>query len=234
MNIAVVLAGGSGRRMKMNGSKQLLPLENKPVFMHSVELFVQMGDINHIVVVYNPEFEKEFKILLKDNREVSLVKGGKERWESSKNALEFIKKKFKNCSYVLIHDGARPFLKPELVENILYNTIKFGAAIPVLPVKDTIKSVSNGFINKTLKRKELVRVQTPQGFIFRNLYEIYNKVDFSRLEITDDSSLFENSGFSVAAVEGLEENIKITTQYDLKLAKKNNGSDCASPGQEQK
>ncbi|MFW5782122.1 MAG: IspD/TarI family cytidylyltransferase, partial [Candidatus Muiribacteriaceae bacterium] len=145
INIAVVLAGGSGKRMKMKGSKQLIMIDDLPVFRHSVDLFKNLSEIHHVIVVYNPDYEREFQRWCSDIENISLVKCGDERYKSSFNALQYIDENFQNVNRVLIHDGARPFVKKELATRLLEFTCSTDCGvIPVIPVKDTIKRVEDG------------------------------------------------------------------------------------------
>ena len=217
MNIAVILCGGNATRMNMKGSKQLIELEGKPVFLHSFEKFENHPYFSHIIVIYNSEYKKDFEKWLSGKNNYSLVECGKERYESSYNALKFIKNNFSNAETVAIHDGARPFFKNEMIENLIIKIKKFSAAIPVTPLKPTIKQCENNMVIKTVPRQNIYCVETPQFFNFNKIYSCYTDCkDMSN--ITDDAELMELNGEKVATVNGDENNIKITTQNDIMLA----------------
>jgi 2-C-methyl-D-erythritol 4-phosphate cytidylyltransferase len=218
MNIAVILSGGNGKRMNMNKSKQLLDIGGKEVFRHSLDFFRENNIISHVVVVYNPEYKSDFENLA-ELGDISLVECGDERWESSFNALKFIKNNFSQCEKVFIHDGARPFLNEKVLNELYMECNKDIATVPGLPLKDTVKQIDeNGFVICTPDRHSLVCVQTPQVFDFNTLYELYVKMDFFKNSVTDDASVWELSGKKVKIIEGNFENIKITTREDIIIA----------------
>ncbi|MBN1114057.1 MAG: 2-C-methyl-D-erythritol 4-phosphate cytidylyltransferase, partial [Oligoflexia bacterium] len=113
--------------------------------------------------------------------------------------------------------AARPLVSQDVISNVFNAAKKSGAAIPVIPLTDTVKKTENGKISSTPRRSELVRVQTPQVFSFNLFYELYKKFPMEK-DITDDAAVFEYFGGEVAAVEGSQENIKITFPVDLKIA----------------
>ncbi|MCK9223796.1 MAG: 2-C-methyl-D-erythritol 4-phosphate cytidylyltransferase [Candidatus Muirbacterium halophilum] len=218
MNIAVILAGGKGKRMNMKGSKQLFKINGKEVFKYSLDVFCNNPLISHIIVVYNKDYKEEFeKINLLKN--VSIIECGKERWESSFNALKFINKEFPNCKKVFIHDGARPFIDAKLIKRLFDNCTKDIAIVPGIPLKDTVKQIDkDGFVVCTPDRNSLVCVQTPQLFDFKTLYNLYEKTNFNLNKVTDDSSVWELYGKKVKIICGNLQNIKITTKEDIEIA----------------
>ena len=148
--------------------------------------------------------------------EVSLVKGGKRRQDSVHNVLEEVVKGKDIPDTVLIHDGARPFCSPNLIDRILDATHRHDAAIPVLPINDTIRQITEEKTN-VVDRKGLYSVQTPQGFRPELIYAASSKA--KNIDVTDDASLLENTLQGFASVEGEVHNIKITTPANLEQAR---------------
>ncbi len=222
MNISVVLAGGNGKRMKLErGSKQLLKLNGKPVFLHSVDVFQETGIFDKTVVVYNPDYRDEYIKYLKDYKDILMVEAGHERWRSSLNALEEIERSFPLTNIVAIHDGARPFIRKELIENMVKDVKKDLGVIPGVYLKDTIKKINkDNIVVDTPKRSKHVKVMTPQVFDFKNLLEAYRSFDHSINMPTDDAMIFESYGKKVKVVIADESNIKITTPEDIIVARK--------------
>ena len=160
--------------------------------------------------------EAEIKNLIPE--EVILVKGGKRRQDSVHNALVEIMRGKDRPGAVLIHDGARPFCSSNLIDRVLDATHKHEAAIPVLPITDTVRRLT---LEKTnvVDRKELYCVQTPQGFRPELIYEASSKAKGKNEEVTDDASLLEKISQRIASAKGEVHNIKITTPADLELAR---------------
>ena len=223
MKVAVVLAGGKGKRMKLEkGSKQLLLLNEKPVFLHSVDIFQESGLFEKIVVVYNPDYLEEYRKYLKEHKDIIMVEAGHERWRSSLNALEEIERSFPQTDMVAIHDGARPFLKKEIIEKLIKEVDKDTGVIPGVYLKDTIKKIDvENIVIDTPKRSEHVRVMTPQIFDFKSLIEAYRSFDHSnKIMPTDDAMIYETADKRVKVVIADETNIKITTPEDIIVAER--------------
>ncbi len=224
--VAVVLAGGSGSRMKSSVKKQYLPLGGKPVIWYALQVFEQCSRIDEIVLVCgHGETERCREQIVEQFgfRKVSaLVEGGKERYHSVHAGLRAIG----SCDYVLIHDGARPFIDQEMLERILEELPASGACVAGMPVKDTIKvRGENGFVEQTLPREKLWQIQTPQAFAYPMIRAAYEKmIDIEKkgmltAHITDDAMVAEViAHHPVKLVEGSYENIKITTPDDLPRA----------------
>ncbi len=211
---AVIVAGGSGTRMKMPTRKQLAEINGIPVIAHTIMAFENCNLIDEIVIVTKEEdvlimwdIAKEFKI----SKVTEIVKGGATRTDSVKNGLLSAK-----CEYVAIHDGVRPCIKPEHIEKTVKKAIQTGAAALGCPVTDTLKKVSeNGFIENTINRENLWAIQTPQVFKKELLVKAYNEGNCENA--TDDCMLLESIGISVSMVEGDRSNIKVTLQEDIDL-----------------
>lgn len=206
----IITAGGSSSRFGKT-NKLLSPVKGKPVILYSVDLFTKMGF--EIVISSNKSAIEDYKNLFKDYKNVKIIEGGSTRQQSVKLALDTITK----CSFVIIHDGARPLIKKEIVTKCIEAAKLYGGAIVGVKTTDTIKRISSGKeIKETLNRDNLINVQTPQIFEFNKIKKYHEK--YSNKSFTDDSALFELENECVFFVEGDYSNIKITTQTDIKLA----------------
>lgn len=217
---AIILAGGKGKRMNYEKSKQFILIKEKPVLVYTLEKFINNKNIDEVILVL-PEDEVEYcktEVLEKYSIHVDkIVIGGKERQDSVFNAL----KELKNTDIVLIHDGARPFISDKIInEGIKYADI-YGAAAPGVMPKDTIKVKDNNNISiSTPDRSKLVAVQTPQCFKFEEIFNCHQKVKKDNIVVTDDTSVVEQYGYQVYLYDGEYTNIKITTPDDLILAER--------------
>ncbi|HEY5038115.1 MAG TPA: IspD/TarI family cytidylyltransferase, partial [bacterium] len=145
-----------------------------------------------------------------------VTKGGKEREDSVNLGLQVVPPGVK---YVLVHDAARPLVSPGLIQRVLDGAIRSGAVIPVIPVKDTLKVISNGRVVKTLDRTKMGAVQTPQGFKLTLLKKAFKKLGHKAARLTDDASVVEAAGVKVRVVEGDLLNFKVTSPEDLRHVK---------------
>jgi len=206
MKIAVIIAaGGSGKRM--GRPKQFLPLAGKAVVEWTIEVFRKIKTVEQIVLAV-PEDDLERA----KNLGVTVVAGGEERGDSVKNGLKAISP---DCDLVIIHDGARPLITPDIIEKAISEAKEYGAAIVGVPAKDTIKRVGDDLVIKdTVDRQALWQAQTPQ--IFK--YEIITRAYAKKRSATDDAKLVEDLGIKVKMVMGSYENIKITTPEDVVVA----------------
>lgn len=207
---AIVLCAGKGSRSGLTYNKMLYRFKNKTVYEMSMEIFLNDERCKQIVVVTKEEELDDLKKLI-SSKKIDYVFGGKERQDSVYNGLQVVKE-----DYVLIHDGARPYLKKENIDDIMECLNKNDACLLVVPVKDTIKVCIDGNIVKTLPREQLVQAQTPQAFKTELIKRCYQKGKDKNYIATDDASLveyFEN--IEVKAVLGSYSNIKITTPDDL-------------------
>ena len=212
----LIMAAGKGSRMKSDVKKQFLKLNDVPILALTISKFDLCDKVDMIVVVAPKDDIKTCSDLCKEHCKktaYSVIEGGKERYNSVYNGIKFLENK---CRYVMIQDGVRPFVTEEIITKTLTEAEKYGACIPVVEVKDTIKEVdSNGIVVKTLKRSSLRAVQTPQTFKYDLIKNAYENLP-SDADVTDDASVIEISGGKVKAVEGSYDNIKITTVEDLK------------------
>ena len=218
-NVAIILAGGKGKRMNAPVSKQFIEIDEKPVIYYTLKKFENCVDIDEIVVVL-PKDEIDYfnkNIQSKYNFNISkIVEGGSERSDSVYNAL----KELKNTNIVLIHDGARAFVSEDIIKNGIKNAKEFGAAAPGVTPKDTIKVKDNlSFSKDTPIRDTLIAIQTPQCFKFSLIRDCHEKIRKENVVVTDDTMVVERYGNKVYLYEGDYKNIKLTTEEDLILAK---------------
>ncbi|WP_211749500.1 2-C-methyl-D-erythritol 4-phosphate cytidylyltransferase [Paenibacillus sp. Marseille-Q4541] len=214
----VIVAAGRGSRMKTSESKQFLLLQDKPIFIHTLEVFSRMPMIKDIVVVTGATDVERCEEWIKQtglyDHRTRVVEGGKERQESVYAGLQML-----STDYVLIHDGVRPFVQSEHIEACMKAAALSGAAVLAVPVKDTIKQVSaEGIITATPDRSSLWSIQTPQAFRLLEVIEAHKQAAESGFAGTDDAMLVERLGGQVKVVEGSYTNIKITTPEDLDYA----------------
>lgn len=218
--VAIIPAGGSGRRLKADKAKQYLLLDEQPILVHSLRVFELAEIINEIIVVV-PENDIEFvgEELVRKNgfkKVTNVVAGGAERQDSVKNGLAAVSE---GCDIVVIHDGVRPFVKGEMISSIVKAAGEYHAASIGVKVKDTVKETQNDcIVRKTLPRQNLWLTQTPQAFKYSVLQKAYAAAMNDGYYGTDDASLVERIGIKVKMVAGSYENIKITTPEDLIMA----------------
>jgi len=217
----IIVAAGESKRLKTNVRKPYLMLKDKPILLHSLEVFRNIPAVCEIIIAVNPKDSKRAtKIISPINHRpvrIKTVIGDATRTESVFNALESTSHQSR---IVLIHDAARPFVKQSDVLNLIKEIRQTGAAILATPVTDTIKKLrmANGKwrIAETITpRESLWAAQTPQGFrrdLLIKAYQLYKK---SPGEVTDDASLVEQLGLPVSIIQGSKENIKITTKADI-------------------
>lgn len=219
MNIAIIAAAGAGTRMASDRPKQFLLLAGTPVIFHTLTVFEQCDSINEVIVVLPAEESAGFLSMAGKmglRKIARVVPGGATRAESVKRGLMSIRSA--TAEIVAVHDGVRPFVTVDEINDTIAAAQAGGAAILVAPVTDTIKQVSDQSIVRTLDRGELRRALTPQCFRYELLREAYQHVDISDPLLTDESALVEQLGHRVSFVEGSARNIKITTADDLVVA----------------
>jgi 2-C-methyl-D-erythritol 4-phosphate cytidylyltransferase len=209
---AILLAGGIGSRMQKSEPKQFLQLGGKPVALYSFELFLRSSFIDEVIVVCEAVYESLFTE--RGDKSVKFARPGKERQHSVYNGLEML-----SAEFACIHDSARPFIDAQLLEQVILAGINHGAAALAVPAKNTIKeATSEKFVSKTLKRKTLWEMQTPQVISKEILQNGFARCDELQHLVTDDISLAEVQGLPAKLVMGNYSNIKLTTPEDFLLA----------------
>jgi 2-C-methyl-D-erythritol 4-phosphate cytidylyltransferase len=215
---AVVPAGGTGTRMGGTVPKQFLELNGKPILYYTLKTLQDCGIISELILVV-PEKEYENACtdwLGKPEIVTKVVVGGKKRQDSVYNGFCELSPQ---TEIVLVHDGVRPFLSHQMIQESVDAAREYGAAITAIRVNDTIKKVEDsGLVSKTVDRDGLWRVQTPQVFRYELLEEAFKKANSEKFYGTDEGTLIEHLGKPVKVVEGSEQNIKITRPEDLRLS----------------
>ncbi|MDR4436500.1 2-C-methyl-D-erythritol 4-phosphate cytidylyltransferase [Bacillus tequilensis] len=214
----VIPAAGQGKRMKAGRNKLFIELKGDPVIIHTLRVFDNHGPCEKIILVINEQEREQFQQLLSDypfQTAIELVAGGDERQHSVYKGLKAVKQE----KIVLVHDGARPFIKHAQIDELIAEAEQTGAAILAVPVKDTIKRVQALKVSETIERSSLWAVQTPQAFRLSLLMQAHAEAEHKGFLGTDDASLVEQmEGGSVRVVEGSYTNIKLTTPDDLMSA----------------
>lgn len=216
---AIIAAAGSSRRME-GRDKLWIPLLGRITLARTIDVFEASPFIGNIVLVLNAERIDDASTLCKQEgwRKITgIVAGGIRRQDSVRIGLETLASIDSKTQWVMIHDGARPLVTPEILEAGLKAAQVCQAAIAAVPVKDTIKQVQQGWILNTLDRSQLWSIQTPQVFSFPLIHHAYH-TSLVEQEFTDDAALLEQLGQPVAIFPGSYSNIKITTQEDLLVA----------------
>lgn len=214
-NSIIIVAGGSGKRMGTAVPKQFLEINGKALILYTIESFLIFDPKIEIVLVLNPAYYDKWEEISRKTRiglPIKIAPGGETRFHSVKSGISMVQED----KIVGIHDSVRPFVSPETIKRVYDAAAKFGAAVPCVPMKESVRKVSAGK-SHTLDRSTLMIVQTPQVFrseILLKSYQTEYKESF-----TDDASVVEGAGYEICLVEGDEYNIKITTPRDFDTAK---------------
>jgi 2-C-methyl-D-erythritol 4-phosphate cytidylyltransferase len=212
---AVIVAAGASTRMGFD--KLLAEVRDMPVIVRTIDVFQQAPSIAEIVVVTKEDLVPEAARLCQQfqlTKVVKVIRGGENRTQSARlGTLEADR----NVPLIAIHDGARPFVTVQMIEDVVAQAAKSGAAAPAIPVKDTIKLADDGVVEQTLERSRLYAVQTPQVFDASLIRAALQKALDDGAELTDDCAAVERLGMKVVLTAGDDRNIKITTPVDLLL-----------------
>lgn len=210
--IAIIVAAGRGKRLGSSLPKQFLKVRGRTILEMSVGAFEQNKYVDEIFVAANADYcELTEKLCRGFSKLKKIVAGGAERQDSVRAALDCLRGE---NGIVLVHDAARPFVSEAVINAVIEGTADFGAAIPTVPAKDTIRQV-DGTGSRTLQRETLACVQTPQGFRISLLKHAFEKAQVEGFLGTDDASLVERMGINISMVQGEDANRKITTREDL-------------------
>ena len=209
--IALIVAGGKGERMKSNTPKQFIAINKLPILMHTIKQFSHLDEI--VLVLPQDQFKFWGDLCKKYNftEKYTLVEGGKSRFHSVQKGLQSINKD----GIIAIHDGVRPLISRNLIDNLTTQVKEGFGIIPVIPFSDSVRKIENG-VSMHIQRSNLYKVQTPQCFMNKNIQKAY-KQKFSH-KFTDDASVFESYGGKIKTILGDIKNMKITTSEDLKIA----------------
>ncbi|MBI4846762.1 MAG: 2-C-methyl-D-erythritol 4-phosphate cytidylyltransferase [Candidatus Omnitrophica bacterium] len=218
--IAIVPAAGVGKRLGLKQAKPYLLIDGKPLLIYCLEVLENSNRIKKIILVTEKNnLAKAARIVRRFGigKVSAIVAGGKTRSESVRNGLKAINE---NADFVIIHDGARPFINKKLIDRCIDAVCKYKAVTCAVSCTSTIKAADQNLnVIETLDRNKLWQVQTPQAFSFSLIKAAFNQNKKRKMEFFDDASLVESMGQHVKIVKGLYNNIKITTKEDLLLAK---------------
>ncbi len=216
MQYEVVLpAAGSGKRMGAGQNKLFLKLLEKPILVHTLEVFQQDPACTGIWLAVKPEERAYIQKMLEDYQ-ITKVKGLPDGGAERQHSVHSCMKEMQQVDIVLVHDAARPFITHDIIAKLVQNAHHHGAAIAGVRAKDTMKKVSmNGIIEETVDRESLWMVQTPQAFRFELIMEAEDVAEKVGFLGTDEAMLMERLGHQVHIVESSYENVKMTTQEDL-------------------
>jgi 2-C-methyl-D-erythritol 4-phosphate cytidylyltransferase len=210
---AIIVAAGEGKRF--GSAKQFAILRGRPILDWSLDMFEGHPDVDEIVLVLSDE-KRKAAYLGRGRKLSAVVAGGPRRQDSVCRGVEALDPE--RADIVLVHDGVRPLVSRALITRVIEETQRKGAAIPAVPVEETVKEVSRDEVVRTLDRERLYRVQTPQGFLYPVLKKALQRARGEGHWGTDEAVLLERAGEKVAVVAGDPRNIKITTPLDLKIA----------------
>jgi 2-C-methyl-D-erythritol 4-phosphate cytidylyltransferase/2-C-methyl-D-erythritol 2,4-cyclodiphosphate synthase len=212
--VALVVAAGKGVRAGLNIPKQYAPLLGAPLLRHTVSAFRAHPRIDAVACVINPDNRDFYEDAVRGLDLLTAVAGGDSRQDSVLNGLRSLKDK--GFQQVLIHDAARPFVTPALIDRLLDRLQTADGVIPAVSVVDTLKRVEGGLVMTTEDRTGLFRVQTPQAFHFGKILQAHESVTGS--ELTDDAAVMEAAAGVVAVAKGDEDNFKVTEPADFARA----------------
>ncbi len=214
---AIIVAGGRGTRMGGDIPKQYLEIGGKPVLMHTLEVFHRYDPkVNLVLVIPKADFPFWSELCSKFGFSVphQVVEGGKSRFQSVKNGLNVLLDKE---GVVAIHDGVRPFVLPEVIHNSFTEASRSGSAVAVIPLKDSIRKLSDDGRSFYQERQYFRLVQTPQTFDLRKIRKAFEVTELHHF--TDDATVYEHQGWQVSLIAGNAENIKITTPEDMEYGR---------------
>lgn len=216
---AIIVAAGQGRRLSNTKPKQFLRLGSQTILEHSLTPFQHLPEIDEIIVALPSSYVSAYSNKLKKKfpKVTAVVSGGAIRTRSVIRGL----KAAGDASVYLIHDGARPFVKKQLISDVIKVAFRYGAGIAAMKATDTVKELKGSrFVSKTLPRERIYLVQTPQGFKKQVLMKGVEAFLSKTYPVTDDSALVERCGFKVKIIESDWLNFKITTRLDLEIARR--------------
>ncbi|MCL2861860.1 MAG: 2-C-methyl-D-erythritol 2,4-cyclodiphosphate synthase [Firmicutes bacterium] len=204
---ALIVCAGTGTRAGLYYNKLLYQVGKKTILEMTIDRF-QRSLVGSIVLVINPYDEGEIQRIVDLYPNVSYCFGGQTRSDSVRRGLT----ELGYCDIVVIHDGARPYVKAETIDESIRSAIEYGSGVTAIPTIDTIKFIKTNKIIRSLSRSGLYNIQTPQSFVFSQIQDAYDKV---KGNFTDDSEVFERAGYSAHIIGGEISNIKVTHQSDL-------------------
>ncbi len=213
---AVLVAGGSGSRMKTDLPKQFLLLKEKPLLFYTINSFLNAADDITIILVLPQDFIEMGNEIINQyfkGKDIIVTAGGQTRFHSVKNGLQMIDED----GVVLVHDAVRCLVTKDLINRSIVAAIEKGIVVPVISSRDSVRIVA-GSKNNSIERSTVKMVQTPQAFLSKNLISAF-EVEYNEM-FTDEAAVMEAAGYEIHLIEGEENNIKITFPIDFVLAEK--------------
>lgn len=214
---ALITAAGTSSRMNNSRKKEYLLLDGKPVILRTMESFAAAGGFGMVGITYPVGGEKAMKEIISGalyEGVLLLCEGGVTRQESVRAGLEMLAHQAPD--YVLIHDGARPWISRAVITAVMESVLNYGSGAPVVPAVNALKKIDDsGYITDHLERTSVVGVQTPQGFVFRSILEAHRKAASDGFEYIDDTEIYSRYCGPVHTVPGDPENRKITYCHDI-------------------
>lgn len=221
MNIAIILLGGSSKRLNLNTPKQFIKLNNKELFEYSLETFAKLDTIHEIILVTGKNYYEHVYDIVNNKyayKNINIVIGGETRQESVFNALDYLKDKVSKNDIILIHDSSRPLVTSRIILDHLKELQHEEGTSTYIDIYDSIIMKENGYIKTHVPREDYFLVQTPQGFKFKDIYEAHQEMkNENKLFFSDDASLLVKKGKKIKLIYGDRFNFKITTLDDLML-----------------
>ena len=217
--IAIIVGGGLGLRMKSNIPKQFIEVNGKPIILHTIYAFIKAYEDMHFILVVPKDFVEITEKMIhqeKLTQTFTIVEGGATRFQSVKNGLGALNHEF-NDGIIFIHDAVRCLVSAKLIKQGFEESLKFGNAIPALVPNSSVRFGNFEGNSTRIDRNKIFLIQTPQCFKLEQLNVAYNQIEDE--SFTDDATVVEKAGFLLRLILGEEENIKITTPFDLKLLK---------------
>jgi 2-C-methyl-D-erythritol 4-phosphate cytidylyltransferase len=215
----IVLAAGSGSRMRAGMNKMFLEVGGVPILVRTIRRLCRMAIVKRVVLVTKKDEMEKIRELLDIHRvngkAIVMIEGGEERSDSVRNGLRYLMN-YPECELIMTHDGARPFFSEDLVGRLAMGAGEGRITVPVLPVVETLRR--SGPLGKTVvvSRERLFITQTPQAFMMRDVNTCFFSGGIPKQGLTDEASYFEEAGYGVSMVQGERWNIKITDTDDLK------------------
>jgi 2-C-methyl-D-erythritol 4-phosphate cytidylyltransferase len=209
---AVIVAAGSGKRLGYDIPKAFVPLGKKPLLAYSVETFLVHSLLSQLILVVPEAFVKQTQMMF-DNKSITVIAGGSERWKSVYNGCNRV-----HAEWVLVHDAARPFVTTQVIDALLEKRSTFQCAISATLVVDTIRTFDKNIAGPSIDRSKLIRVGTPQIFRTSLLQKAFSTNFDHEAPPTDEAVLVQKMGYPVGIADGDSKNFKITTKEDLEIA----------------
>ncbi|QER42433.1 2-C-methyl-D-erythritol 4-phosphate cytidylyltransferase [Thermodesulfobacterium sp. TA1] len=220
MIIAVIPAAGKGERLGEALPKQFLDIKEVPLLIRTLLTFEKCSHVDGIIIATHQAYLDHTKKLIQKfnlKKVLNVVEGGETRQKSVYKAVKVAPLETK---VFLVHDAVRPFVSESLIYEVIKATLSYGAAVPAIPVRDTLNLVENRLVKTNIPRKNLFHIQTPQGIKAELLLNCLERALTEGLDFSDESSLLNHFGYPVYVVEGSWLNLKITFKEDLILAEK--------------